>query len=348
VSGIPRPTRAYAIAQIAGWGAYGLLGVTMMRAFGEGSARTAATSLFGAAVGAGTTHLWRGVILRRGLLAPGTRRMVPRLLAGVVLTAITSELLVWGIGLYVTHAYTWKGSTPGIMFATTSNWIITVLLWTAIYVGVHAFARWRLSEIQRLRLEVLARDAELEALHAQIQPHFLFNAMNVLRALIAEDPARARELVTELSDLMRYALQAGRRERVALAEELAVVESYLRVESARFEDRLAWRIDAPDEARRLRLPPMLVQTLVENAVKHGIARREEGGEVLVTARRAGDRVHVLVTNPGTLGGDGDTRIGLANARGRLRLIYGERAALTLVQEDGRVVAEVTLPAEEPA
>jgi len=348
VSGIPRPTRAYVIAQIAGWGAYGLLGVAMMRAFGEGSARMAVMYLLGSAAGIGATHLWRDVILRHGLLAPGTRWVVPRLLAGVVVTAVTAELLVWGIGLYVTHAYTWKGSTPGIMFATTSQWIITVLLWTAIYVGVHAFARWRHSEIQRLRLEVLARDAELEALHAQIQPHFLFNAMNVLRALIAEDPVRARELVTELSDLMRYALQAGRRERVALDEELAVVESYLRVESARFEDRLAWRIDAPADVRVLRLPPMLVQTLVENAVKHGIARREEGGEVAVSAMRDGDRVQVRVTNPGTLAPPGETRIGLANARGRLRLIYGERAALTLEQQDGQVVAEVTLPAEAPA
>jgi two-component system LytT family sensor kinase len=348
MSEAPRPSRAYWICQLAGWGAYGLLGVTMSRAFGYGTPRMMATTLLGGLIGAVVTHLWRGAILRRGWLGLGFGRLLPRLVAGVAVTAIAAELLVWATGLFVTGAYTMRTSTPAIMFATTSNWLITVMLWTAIYVGAHWFTRWRGSEIQRLRLEVLARDAQLEALHAQIQPHFLFNAMNALRALITEHPARARDLVTELSELMRYALQAGRRERVALAEELAVVESYLRIESARFEERLAWRIDAEDAVRTIRLPPMLLQMLVENAVKHGIAPSERGGEVTIAACREGDRVRLRVTNPGYIGTHGDTRIGLANARERLRLIYGERAALTLSEKDGCVVAEVTLPAEGPA
>ena len=345
---VPRPSRAYLICQLAGWGAYGLLGVVMSRAFGYGSPRMSATTLLAAVIGVAITHLWRGVILRRGWLGLGFGRLLPRLVAGVLIVALAAELLVWATGLFVTGAYTMKTSTAAIMFATSSNWLFTMMLWTAIYVGAQWFARWRVSEIQRLRLEVLARDAQLEALHAQIQPHFLFNAMNVLRALITEDPARARDLVTELSELMRYALQAARRERVALEEELAVVESYLRVESARFEERLAWRIDAEPTVGRTRLPPMLLQMLVENAVKHGIAACERGGEVTITARREGDRVRLRVTNPGRMGTRGDTRIGLANARERLRLIYGDRAALTLAEGDGHVVAEVTLPAEDPA
>jgi LytS/YehU family sensor histidine kinase len=322
------------------------MGVGMSRAFGFGSPRMDATTLLGALIGAACTHLWRGVMLRHGLLGLPFGRLLPRLVAGVVTTAVAAELLVWAAGLFVTRAYTMAGSTPGVMFATAANWLFTVLSWTAIYVGAQWFARWRDSEIQRLRLEVLARDAQLDALHAQIQPHFLFNAMNVLRALIPEDPARARDLVTELSELMRYALQAGRRERVTLAEELSVVESYLRVESARFEERLAWRIEADDGVRRTRLPPMLLQLLVENAVKHGIAACERGGEVVVTARREGDRVRLRVTNPGRMGTHGDTRIGLSNARERLRLLYGDRAGLTLGEHDGHVVAEVILPAEE--
>ena len=218
-------------------------------------------------------------------------------------------------------------------------------MWTAIFVGSHWFTRWRDSEIQRLRLEVLAREAQLDVLTSQLQPHFLFNAMNVLRALIPENPARARELVTELSDLMRYALQAGRRERVTLEEELAAVESYLRVESARFEERLRWHVDAAPEVRDRLLPPMLLQALVENAVKHGIAASLEGGEVRVSAVLQDGQVRLRVTNPGQLGGAGDTRIGLANAQERLRLLYGDRAALRLAAADGVVAAEVTLPAE---
>lgn len=346
MSRLPRPARAYVIGQCLGWGAYGLLGMGMSVAFGYGSAAMHATTLSGGLIGALVTHAWREVILRRGLLGLRFGRLLPWLVAGVVACAVAAELLVWAVGLFVTGAYTLASSTPGVMFATTSNWLFTLLLWTAVYVGAQWFARWRDSEIQRLRLEVLARDAQLEALHAQLQPHFLFNAMNVLRALIAEDPARARDLVTELSELMRYALQAGRRERVALDEELAVVESYLRVESARFAERLAWRIEADDAARRALLPPMLLQALVENAVKHGIAARERGGKVNVEARRERGTLWLRVTNPGRLGTPGDTRIGLANARERLRLIHGERATLTLSEAGDEVVAEVTLPAEE--
>ncbi len=345
MSPVPRPSRPYLACQILGWSAHGLVGVGMSHAFGYGNLAFDATVMAGALLGGLASHLWRGVILRHGWLNLEFRRMIPRLLAGIVVTALTTVIAVWMTGLYLTHAYTWKGSTPGIMFVSTSNWIFTILSWTAIYVGIHWFTRWRDSEIQRLRLEVLARDAQLDVLHAQIQPHFLFNAMNVLRALISENPARARDLVTELSDLMRYALQAGRRERVKLDEELTVVESYLRVESARFEQRLRWQITSDPEVRDRLMPPMLLQTLVENAVKHGIAASDVGGEVVVHAHQANGTVFLRVTNPGRLGSTGGTRIGLANAQERLRLIYGERAVLRLTAEDGIVIAEVTLPSE---
>jgi sensor histidine kinase YesM len=339
-----RPSRVYAICQIAGWGAYGVLGASLSRAFGYGTPAVIATTLLGSLVGLIVTHLWRGVIRGRGLLAQPFSRLLPKLFAGVVVTGLVAWLLVWATGLYVTGAYSMKTSTPAILLATSSQWIIMILLWTAIYVGAQWFKRWRDSEIQRLRLEVLHRDAQLSALHAQIQPHFLFNAMNVLRALISEDPMRARDLVTELSDLMRYALRAGQQERVLLQEELEVIESYLRIEQARFEDRLTWRIDADPAVRQTQLPPMLLQMLVENAVKHGVATSEFGGEVAVSARRDGDGVRLVVTNPGRVSVNGGTRIGLANARGRLALIYGGRAALTLTERDGQVVAEVVLPA----
>jgi signal transduction histidine kinase len=345
---VPRVSRAYVLCQILGWGAYGLLGVAMSRAFGYGSVRMDATTLLGATIGGVVSHLWRGVVLRRGWLGLGFGRLLPRLVLGVVVAAVIAELLVWAVGLFVTRGYTMKTSTPGVMFATTFNWIFTLLLWTAIYIGAQWFARWRDSEIQRLRFEVVARDTQLQALHSQIQPHFLFNALNVLRALIPEDPARARELVTELSELLRYALQAGRREQVPLSEELTAVESYLRVESARFENRLTWSIEADEAVRATRLPPMLLQTLVENAVKHGIAARERGGEVNVKAWREGDLVRLRVTNPGRLGKAADTGVGLANAKSRLQLIYGARSAFALAEHDGHVVAEVTLPAGAPA
>src|SRR6185436_14895573 len=155
---VPRPTRAYWICQIAGWGAYALMGVGMSHAFGYGGPRMDLTTVTGTLVALGVTHLWREVMLRRGMLAMPLGRMLPRLLAGTVGAALACELSVWAIGLFVTRVYTMKTSTAGIMFATSANWVFTMLLWTAVYVGAHAFGRWRDSEIQRLRLTVLARD----------------------------------------------------------------------------------------------------------------------------------------------------------------------------------------------
>ena len=148
---------------------------------------------------------------------------------------------------------------------------------------------------------------------------------------------------------MRYALQAGRRERVSLAEELGIVEAYLRLEAARFETRLRWKIEMPGELGGAMLPPMVVQTLVENAVKHGIATVPEGGTVLVSVKRDQSSLRVRVTNPGRLVARRNGGIGLANVEQRLRLRYGADASLALTSgEAGGVVAELVMPLEREA
>jgi hypothetical protein len=344
---IPPPSRAYVVCQLLGWTTYALVGVIIGRMFMPASLPLALTTVAGCALAGLGTHALRGVILRRGWFRLRFAALAPRLIGAAFLVALAVEAGVTLIGLYGTGVYTWTSTTPTILFATTFNWTVTLVLWVAVYAGVRFFRDVRLAEIRRLESEVAAREAQLQSLGAQVHPHFLFNALNSLRALIAEDPDRARDLLTGLAELMRYALQAGQRERVPLAEELAAVEAYLRLEGARFEDRLVWTIDAPEAASAATLPPMLLQTLVENAVKHGVARRAEGGEVTVRACRDGNRLHLEVASPGHLGPRRDGAIGLANAERRLRLLYGDRARVSLSEDGaGRVVAEVVLPAEE--
>jgi LytS/YehU family sensor histidine kinase len=342
-----RSTRAYALIQLVGWTAYGLLGVAVSASFSRVSAGLVATMLGGAATAGAFTHLLRALMKRRRWLALDVRTLLPRLVVAVLVMALVVEAVGIALGVWVLRVYPPGSVTTGVLFVSFLNWAFTLALWVALYVGIRFFRDWRAAEIHRLQVEVAAREAQLETLNAQIHPHFLFNALNTLRALIPDDPARARDLVTELSELMRYALQAGRRDRVPLAEELAVVESYLRIESARFTDRLRWRIEADDEARRATLPPMLLQMLVENAVKHGIAASRDGGEVVVEAARHGAAVRLRVTNPGEMREAGGTRIGLANARERLRLLYDGSASLAVADDHaGLVVAEVSLPYRE--
>ena len=151
------------------------------------------------------------------------------------------------------------------------------VLWTAFYLGFeHAFL-YRESEVQRLRLEASLRDAELRALKAQVNPHFMFNCLNNLRSLVSEDSERAREMLLRLSELLRYALEIGRNECVPLSQEMRVVSAYLDLEKLQFEERLTWNFDVEESAAKAEIPPMLLQQLVENAIKHGIAKNPSGG-----------------------------------------------------------------------
>jgi len=226
----------------------------------------------------------------------------------------------------------------------------------AVLAGI-SFARLYADQVKRstqqahelaLRTTDLERrlvEAQLQSLRAQLQPHFLFNALNTISAFTESSPVTARRLMAQLGDLLRASLRHAAQPLVTLSEELTFLDDFLAIESARFEERLRWRIEVEPAARDLLLPPMLLQMLVENAVKHGIGHSASGGEVSVSARCSDGVLALRVTNPGRLGRAGGTRIGLANAQERLRLLYGARASLRLAAEHDVVTAAVTLPAE---
>jgi LytS/YehU family sensor histidine kinase len=219
--------------------------------------------------------------------------------------------------------------------------------WLCLYYFYHLFDRLNRSEIERFQLMTSVKEAELRALKSQVNPHFIFNSLNSLRALIDEDPARARQAVTQLANLLRYSLQSGQLETVPFEDELEVVNDYLALEQVRHEERLRLRLDIAPEAMQLPIPPMLLQTLVENAVKYGISPRPEGGEIAIVARNWGGALRIQVSNPGGLapaGAPSSTGVGLHNAAERLRLIFGERATLRLRQDQPeQVVAEAVIP-----
>ena len=185
-----------------------------------------------------------------------------------------------------------------------------------------------LATVRHLRARVLS--TELEALQARINPHFLFNTLNSIAALIREDPQRAETMTLQLSALFRYTLQAPRAGLVTLEEELTIVEGYLAIEQERLGDRLSYTVDVEPGLLGLRLPPLVLQPLVENAIKHGVASSVEGGSVSVRAWQDEAIVHITIDNTGTGPGAGDgTGEGISNVRERLRRTFGRTAALTL-------------------
>jgi LytS/YehU family sensor histidine kinase len=223
-----------------------------------------------------------------------------------------------------------------LFFVSWINAAIMMVGWLCLYFFYHLFDRYNRLEIERLRLGTSVKEAELRALKAQVNPHFIFNSLNSVRALIDEDPARARLAVTQLSNLLRYSLQSAQAETVPFEAELRVVTDYLALEQVRHEERLRVRLDIASDILDLAVPPLLLQTLVENAVKYGVSNRPEGGEIVIQARCEGGQLRLRVTNPGVL----------APAAERLRLFFGDQASLRLRAESASVVvAEVSMPVQ---
>jgi len=209
------------------------------------------------------------------------------------------------------------------------------------------YERYRERELQAVQLEASLGEARLHALELQIQPHFLFNTLNSISALVRT--SRDREAVTMiagLSDLLRYSLDHAGEQRVALAQELAVIERYLGIERLRFPDRVAFEIDAPAAVRRAAVPALLLQPLVENAIRHGIAPLAAPGRVVLRARRDGGWLRIELFNTGRLAADYRAGVGLRNTMDRLRHLYRGDQRFELRAEDGGVVAELAVPWSE--
>jgi two-component system, LytTR family, sensor histidine kinase AlgZ len=193
--------------------------------------------------------------------------------------------------------------------------------------------------------EILARESELKALKAQINPHFLFNSLHSISALTAVDAGRAREMCIRLSDFLRSSLRLGERLTIPFREELALARNYLDVEQVRFGERLRVVQDIDDGCADCEVPPLLVQPLVENAIKHGIATLVEGGEINMRGRRSRDEMRFVIENPFDPEAPSTRRngIGLANVRNRLEARYGGAARLDIEVDENRYRVIMTLP-----
>lgn len=221
------------------------------------------------------------------------------------------------------------------------------LIWNLIYFFFKYFVKFQQSEIEKWRLASEVKEAQLGTLRSQIRPHFVFNTLNNIKALVLEDPQRSRAMLINFSDLLRYSLQHDEREMVPLEDEIDITRQYLELMSIQYEDRMKWDIETQPDSLTCLLPPMLLHLLVENAVKHGIAPSANVGEVVVKAEKNGADLHVEVRNTGSLlspqNMEGRLGTGLKNIRERLSIFYGANAKFDLSEKDGHVIARFNLP-----
>ena len=221
-----------------------------------------------------------------------------------------------------------------------------ILLWVSIYFVWHYVEANTKAEIDKIRLESLVKDLELKTIKSHINPHFIFNALNSIRALVDENPGRARTAITELSNILRSSMQAEKVEMAPMERELNIVKDYLALEHIRFEDRLRVEYEIDDDTLDHPVPPMMLQTLVENAIKHGISKEVNGGFIKIKSDFVNDHLELTVQNSGHLNStiSNPDGFGIAGTQSRLNLLYGKKAKFELKSiTDNMVEARVQIP-----
>ncbi len=334
--------------------AFGLLLALLLDAVAPGAPRPALALAVPMAVLYGFQCLTAWYSVRR---LPTARRGAARLLVSLLVLSLVAATLWVSIGygwaLLLERGPAFAGLVERFRAFLPLLFPIGVLVYALallLHLLLAAVERSREAERQALELQVHARDAELKALKAQLDPHFLFNSLNSVSALIGSDPAAARRMCYLMAGFFRKSLGLGQKERVPLAEELYLAETYLAIEEVRFGERLRSEFRVGEDTLSLAVPPLVLQPLIENAVHHGVAHLLDGGLVRVAAARRDDLLELSVENlcdperPASRGAG----VGLANVRSRIEATYGHRARLDVDAGTDRYRVIILLPASPAA
>ncbi len=216
-------------------------------------------------------------------------------------------------------------------------------VWTIFYFVFHYFERYNAA----LKYEALKNEIELNNLKSQLNPHFIFNALNSIRALVDENPVKSKDAITQLSSILRSSLVINREKLTSFNDEIHTVRDYLDLEKIRFEERLNVKFNIDPQSTKFAVPPLMIQTLVENGIKHGISKLQKGGNISIETTVNDSLLYIKIRNNGQLikkGMNGSEGFGLANTRQRLKLLYGNKATFHIFNEDDNtVLTEVSLP-----
>ncbi|MEN9382089.1 MAG: hypothetical protein RI940_970 [Bacteroidota bacterium] len=217
-------------------------------------------------------------------------------------------------------------------------------VWISIYILWHYIEFSNKEEIKKIKLETLIKELELKTIKSQINPHFIFNALNSIRALVDEDPQRSRQAITELSNILRSSIHSNKVEVTSLEKELAIVQDYLALEYIRFADRLKIIYDIDPATLQNQLPPMMLQTLVENAIKHGLGKQPGDCTIKIVSKFEHNKLELKVINTGLLKPSENDGFGLQSTRERLNILYQGEALFEIFQcEQNQVTAKLVIP-----
>ena len=338
--------KLYWSLQAGGWSLYAIVQIAASVIASDGlgiSSQRIVFLAYEAIICFGVSHGYRYYINKWRWLNLGLSRLIPKVIVSVFGLGLLMYFLRIPISMPLGLFSVSVAFDPQNILGLSFYYAIIFFIWSALYFIYNYFERYNKS----LKLEAYARAIELSNLKSQLNPHFIFNALNSIRALVDENPAKSKQAINQLSSILRNSLVTEKRELTRFNDELKIVKDYLGLESIRFEERLHTEFIIDPQSKEFLVPPLMIQTLVENGIKHGISRLTEGGLIQIKTSIENDRLNIQVRNSGryvngvkrTSGG-----MGLENTRQRLRLIYGDAATFRILTEnDSFVLTEITIP-----
>lgn len=290
------------------------------------------------------THVFRQVLNRWRWLFFPLPKLIPSVLLAVFVMSIVLYFARIPVNLMLGRLFN-PSAALNIMtiLGQSSFYTILFFLWTVFYFTYHYFDRYNKS----LKYEASMIEIELKNLKSQLNPHFIFNALNSIRALVDENPSKSKQAINQLSNILRSSLASDKKGLTKFDDELKIVKDYLGLESIRFEERLKTDFEIDPGSNQFLVPPLMIQTLVENGIKHGISKLTAGGIVHVKTTVEDQKLCIHIRNSGQLTHTpkrSKTGLGLKNTIQRLKLIYGDRASFRIVNEnDNFVLTEIIIP-----
>jgi len=335
--------KIYWSLQIGGWSLYAIINMVFANIQGLFNINYLVYSILLSAWYLISTHLFRNFIKRSNWLTAKIKQIVVIVLISIIFLSLINFII--HIAIWVTLGalkYEYDLDPVVIRVYMLSAFII-YLTWTLFYFVIHYIERQNAA----LKWEALKNEIELNNLKSQLNPHFIFNALNSIRALVDEEPEKSKDAITRLSNILRSSLVTNKSKMISFNQELLAVRDYLNLESMRYEERLRTRFAIDPESSSFSVPPMMLQTLVENGIKHGISKLKEGGEITIETKVENSKLNIKIRNNGQLNPEklnGSTGFGIENTKKRLKLLYGDKASFNIKNENGNtVLTEVKLP-----
>ncbi|MBO0329503.1 sensor histidine kinase [[Muricauda] lutisoli] len=337
--------------QFIGWGVVSLLWLYIALVRDQFTITQALINyILDVAICIGLTHAYRSIALKADWNQLGIKGLIKKVVPSILVLAVLFMLIM----NLKTSAYIYLVSDTDTFLENLSVWnpvLITGLrhmaIWVLAYHAYHFYMREVNTAKANAQLSVVAKQSQLDNLSAQLNPHFLFNSLNSIKSLVIESPKSARRAIDLLSDLLRSSLYEKEHVSISIAEELSLVKDYVELEQLRFEERLYVNFDIDQNLENFKIPPLSIQLLVENAIKHGVDKQLEGGTVDIVIKKQDDFVEITIKNPGTLSNNGQKGLGLKNLKERLLLQYESMANFSIESPMANsVVATLKIPIEK--